>query len=90
MKKLRDKKVTKLTVKDLKKALKGLDDDSEVVLGFYLKDKPNHFVYLADVLNVKYDGVLKEKLFNNTVVELCGFDHDYCTYKEKKDDQEMC
>lgn len=88
MKKLRNKRVTKLTVKDLKDALKGKDDDSEVILGFYLKDKPNHFVYLADVLELKYDGVVKEKLFNSTIIELCGYDHDYCTYiQERKNDK---
>ena len=86
MKKLRHKRVVKLTVKDLKEKLKDLDDDLEVVLAFYLKDQPNHCVYLADILNVKYDGVIKEKLFNSSVVELCGFDDDYATYIEREDD----
>lgn len=84
MKKLRNRKVRKLTVKDLKEKLDTLDDNSEVVLGFYLKDQPNNFVYLADVLDLKYDGVIKEKLFNSRVVELCGFDHQYCTYEVDK------
>ena len=87
MKKLRNRRVTKLTVGDLKKLLADKDDSEEVVLGFYLKDKPSHFVYLADVCEVAYDGVIKEKTFNSKVVELMGFDHDYCTYVERKDEQ---
>lgn len=77
----------KLTVKDLKESLKDADDSAEVILGFYMKDKPCHFVYLAEVLkNLKYDGVLKESLFNNRVVELIGYDHEYSTYLEKHDE----
>lgn len=86
MKKLRNKRVIKLTVKDLKEKLNELDDNSEVVLAFYLKDQPNHFVYLADVCNVSYDSVLKEKTFNSKIVELMGYDDRYCTYVERKDD----
>ena len=86
MKKLRNKRVVKLRVKDLKERLEDFDDESEVILGFYLKDQPNHFVYLADIVNVKYDGVIKERLYNSTIVELMGFDHDYATYVEKKDE----
>ena len=85
MKKLRTKRVIKLTVKDLKEKLNELDDESEVVLAFYLKDQPNHFVYLADVCNVSYDSVLKEKTFNSKIVELMGYDDRYCTYMERKE-----
>ena len=85
MKKLRNKRVIKLTVKDLKEKLNELDDESEVVLAFYLKDQPNHFVYLADVCNVSYDSVLKEKTFNSKIVELMGYDDRYCTYMERKE-----
>ena len=85
MKKLRNKRVIKLTVKDLKEKLNELDDESEVVLAFYLKDQPNHFVYLADVCNVSYDSVLKERTFNSKIVELMGYDDRYCTYMERKE-----
>lgn len=85
MKKLRNKRVIKLTVKDLKEKLNELDDESEVVLAFYLKDQPNHFVYLADVCNISYDSVLKEKTFNSKIVELMGYDDRYCTYMERKE-----
>ena len=86
MKKLRNKRVRKLTVKDLKEKLDELPDDAEVVLGFYLKDQPNRFVYLAEVLELKYDGVIKEETYNSEIVELCGFDHRYCSYMENKDE----
>lgn len=86
MKKLRNKRVIKLTVKDLKEKLNELDDESEVVLAFYLKDQPNHFVYLADVCNVSYDSVLKERTFNSKIVELMGYDDRYCTYVERKNE----
>lgn len=85
MKKLRNKRVIKLTVKDLKEKLSELDDNSEVILGFYLKDQPNHFVYLADICEVAYDSVLKEKTFNTKIVELMGYDDRYCTYMERKE-----
>ena len=85
MKKLRNKRVYKLTVKELKEKLNEMNDDSEVVLGFYLKDQPNHFVYLADICEVSYDSVLKEKTYNSKVVELMGYDDRYCTYVEKRD-----
>ena len=75
-----------MTVKDLKEKLNELDDESEVVLAFYLKDQPNHFVYLADVCNVSYDSVLKEKTFNSKIVELMGYDDRYCTYMERKNE----
>lgn len=87
MKKLRNKRVTKMRVKDLINKLQEYDEDSEVVLGFYLKDQPNHFVYLADTCNVSYDGVIKEKLFNGKVVELMGYDHQFCSYVERKDER---
>lgn len=84
MKKLRNKKVTKMTVGDLKKSLKPISDDKEVVLGFYMKEKGVHFVYLADVLaNMGYDSVIKSK---SSVVELCGFDNDYADYMEREDE----
>lgn len=87
MKKLRNKKVTKFTVGDLKNSLKGVPNDTEVVLAFYLKDEPNKAVYLADVMtNLKYDSVVKERLFNNNVVELIGYSHEFCTYVEKHDE----
>ena len=85
MKKLRNKRVIKMTVKDLKEKLNELDDSSEVVLGFYLKDQPNHFVYLADICEVSYDSVTKERTFNSKMVELMGYDDRYCTYVERKE-----
>ena len=83
MKKLLNKKVTKMTVKELKESLEEYDDDSDVVLCFNMKDKSVHYCYLAQILNIKYDGVLKEKT-PTPVVELNGFKHEYCTYKEKQ------
>lgn len=85
MKKLRNKRVIKLTVKDLKDKLDELDENSEVVLGFYLKDQPNHFVYLGDICEVAYDSVKKESTFNSKVVELMGYDDRFCSYVEKKE-----
>ena len=86
MKKLLNKKVTKMTVGDLKKSLKNVDNDKEIVLGFYMKDKGVHFCYLADILtDIKYDGVLKEK--SSGMVELMGYNDEYCTY-EVKDESE--
>lgn len=86
MKKLRNKRVYKLTVKELKEKLNEMNDDSEVVLGFYLKDQPNHFVYLADICEIGYDSVKKESTFNSKIVELMGYDDRYCSYMEKKND----
>ena len=84
MKKLRNKKVIKMRVKDLKKMLKGADDESEVVLTFYMKDKGLYSVYLAQVLsNLAYDGVVKEQLYDSKICELSGFNHEYCDYKER-------
>lgn len=79
------KKVTKKTVKDLRKALKGVDNDKEVILAFYYKGEVHH-MYLAEIsTNLKYDGVMKEKLDESSVVELAGFDDKYCIYVEKDD-----
>lgn len=76
-----------MTVADLKNALKDCDDDSEVILSFYLKEKGTESVYLAEVsTHMKYDSVLKEKLADGYVVELSGFVDKYCQYMEKKDD----
>lgn len=87
MKNIRNKRVTKLKVKDLKKALKDVDDDAEVVIGLYLKDEPIRFCYLADIFgNMKFDSVIKEKLFNTSLVELVGYDHEYATYVERRDE----
>ena len=84
MKNLKNQRVKKQTVKDLKKALKGIDEDKEVVLAFYYLGKVHH-VYLAEILtNLKYDGVTKEQLNESSVVELSGFDDDYATYVEDK------
>ena len=88
MKKLLNKKVIKMTVKDLKKKLDEADDNSEVVLTFYMKDRGLYSVYLAEVLtDLKYDSVVKESLYNSKVCELAGFNHDDCTYVEKRDDK---
>lgn len=83
---LLNKRIVKQTVKDLKEKLNDADDDAEVVLAFYLKDGDRHICcYLGEVLtHLKYDGVIKERLENSDVVELCGFDDRYCTYVEKK------
>lgn len=82
MKKLRNKKVRKLTVGDLKKALKNINDDTEIVLGFYRKDNPVEFCYLAEIFtSMKYNSVIKDRLFDASLVELCGFDHKFCTYE---------
>ena len=88
IKKLLNKKVIKMTVKDLKKKLEEADDDSEVVLTFYMKDKGLYSVYLADPhTGIGYDAVTKEKLYNTQICELYGFNHDDCTYMEKRDDK---
>lgn len=79
-KKLLNKKVRKLTVKDLKRKLKDMDDESDVVLTFFMKEKGLYSVYLAEVLNLGYDGVLKESLNDSKVCELAGFSHNHCTY----------
>lgn len=71
MKNIRNKQVVKLTVKDLKKALRNVDGDTEIVLSFMLKDEGRMSVYLAEVYsNMKYDPVMKSQLFEGNIVEL--------------------
>ena len=84
--KLLNKRVVKMTVKDLREALRDADDDSEVILTFNLKDDGGCIsCYLAEVsAHLKYDGVLKERLENSEVVELNGFNHKYSQYMEMK------
>ena len=84
-KNLLNQKVKKLTVGELKESLKDLDDDSEVVLVFYMSlFNGVHFGYLAEVFtNMKYDSVLKERLMQSNVVELACYEHEHCTYVEK-------
>lgn len=85
MKNLRNKRVTKMNVGMLKKALEPLSDDSEVVLGFYMKDEGVHYGYLAEVMgHIKFDSVLQEK--SEGVIELACFHDDFCSYVERKDD----
>lgn len=85
MSKLLKKKVTKKTVKDLRKALKGVDSDKEIILAFYYKGKVHH-VYLSDIsVNLKHDGVIGENLEESSVVELSGFDDKHCIYIERDD-----
>ena len=85
MRNIRNKRVVKKTVGDLKKELKDIPDDTEIILAFYLKDKANEECYLCEIsTNLKYDGVLKEKLYDSSVVELAGFDHAHCTYMERE------
>ena len=87
MKSIRNRRVVKKTVGDLKKELKDIPDDTEVVLAFYLKDTPNVECYLGEIsTNLKYDGVLREQLIDSSVVELAGFDHRFCSYIEREDD----
>lgn len=77
------KKVKKLTVKDLRKALKDADDDSDVVLTFYMKDEGLYSVYLAEIYtNIGIDAVLKESLMDSRVCELAGFNHKECEYDD--------
>lgn len=85
--KLLAKKVKKLTVKDLKKVLKDADDDAEVILCFNWKDGEDKVVscYLAEILtNLKYDSVLKERLDSVSVLELAGYNDEFCIYIEDK------
>ena len=85
MRNIRNRRVVKKTVGDLKKELKDIPDDTEIILAFYLKDKANVECYLGEIsTNLKYDGVLKEKLYDSSVVELAGFDHAHCTYMERE------
>lgn len=86
MKKFLSKKVTKMTVKDLKEKLNEADDDCEVVLTFYMKDEGLHSVYLAEVYTmIGYDAVIKDHLYDSKVCELAGFNHKECEYVEKKE-----
>lgn len=86
MNKLLNKRVVKQTVGDLRKALKGVPDDTEIVLAFYFKEEGVHHAYLGEILTeLKYDGVLKEKLYEGVVVELAGYHPKYCTYVERKE-----
>ena len=86
-KKILNKKVVKQTVGDLKEALKNIPDDREVVLSFMCYDKGKYAVYLADVFaNMKYDPVIKQRIFDDTIVELTGFTDEYSTYMEKCDE----
>lgn len=79
---MKKQRVQKKKVKDLRKALRKVDDEKEVVLAFYYKGEVHH-MYLAEIsTNMKYDGVIKEKLNESSVVELGGYDHDYCRYVE--------
>ena len=71
-----------MNVKDLKEKLGDMDDDSDVVLCFNLKDEGVHYVYLAEVLNIRYDGVLKETQ-TEPVVELGGYKHEFCSYDNR-------
>lgn len=88
MKKLLNKRVAKMKVKDLKKKLEESDDESEVVLTFYMKDEGLYSVYLAEVYTgIGYDAVTKEHLFDSKICELAGFNHKDCTYVEKKNDK---
>ena len=83
MRKLLKQKVVKKTVRDLRKALKGVDNDKEVILAFYYLGEVHH-IYLTDIaVNLKYDGVIKEKLEESSVVELSGYDDQHCIYVEK-------
>lgn len=89
MRNLRNKRVTKLKAGDLKEALSKVDDDSEIILGFYMKDKGVFFGYLAKIFTeMKFDSVIKNKLLESSVIELVCFDDRYCTYMERKDDIE--
>lgn len=79
------KRVVKMTVGDLKKSLMDCDDDTEVILSFYLKESGTESVYLAEAnTHMKYDSVTKEKL-SEPVVELVGYTDKYCQYVERKD-----
>ena len=86
MKNIRNRRVVKQTVGDLKRELENVPDDVEIVLAFYLKDKSNVECYLGEIsTDLRFDGVLQEKLIDSRVVELAGFDHRYSTYVERDD-----
>ena len=74
-------RVKRLKVRDLKKKLKEADDDSDVILTFYMREKGLHSVYLSEILTtLPYDSVTKEKLSEDYTCELSGYNHDDCTY----------
>ena len=76
-----------MNVKDLKEKIKGVPDDTEIVLGFYMKEDGVHYAYLGDVFNnMTFDSVKQERLFDGFVVELVGYSDKWCTYIERKDD----
>ena len=82
MRNLKNQRVKKQKVRDLKQKLKKVDDDKEVILAFYYKGEVHH-VYLAEILtDLKYDGVIKETLNDSSVVELSGYEDQYSTYVE--------
>lgn len=84
-----NKRVVKQTVGDLRKAIKDLDDDTEIILAFYFKKEGVHHAYLGEIYtNMKYDGVMKERLFDGSVLELASFHPDFCTYVEKREENE--
>lgn len=86
MDKLLNQRVVKMKVKDLKKALMDADDESDVVLSFMMYDKGRESVYLAEAYtHMKYDPVLKERVFDDVVVELLGFTDEHSTYVERKE-----
>lgn len=77
-----------MNVKDLKEKIKGVPDDTEIVLGFYMKEDGVHYAYLGDAFNnMTFDSVKQERLFDGFVVELVGYSDKWCTYIERKDDQ---
>ena len=86
MKKFLNKRVVKLKVKDLREKLKEADDESDVVLTFYMKDEGLYSVYLAEVYsNIGYDAVVKDHLYEGKICELAGFNHKECQYVENKE-----
>lgn len=88
MDRLLNKRVVKQTVGDLRKALKDIPDDREICLSFMLYDEGMQSVYLAEMYpHMKYDPVVKDKLFDESIVELVGFIDSKCTYVERKDDE---
>ena len=88
MKNLTSKRVVKLRAGDLREALSDINDDTEVVLGFYMKDKGVHYGYLASIhTDLKYDSVLQNRV-DSSVVELSCFNDDYCIYVEREDDSQ--
>lgn len=80
IKRITNKRVRKLKVKDLKEKLKEADDESDVILTFYMSGEGLYSVYLSEILTIlPYDSVLKEKQ-SDYVCELSGYNHEECTY----------